>query len=126
MKTIDLLENLEFSDRGAHAQALLANRDNRIMRFVLKPGQAIKEHAAPSSSVSIIVLQGRGVFCGGDGQAQEQGPNALIFFEMGEPHSVRALDEDLVFVAILKEAPEAPTRPIGLMADQEPSAPSEG
>jgi quercetin dioxygenase-like cupin family protein len=116
MKSIDLLENLEFNETKAHAQPLLANEHNRIMRFMLKPGQLLKEHQAPSSAVNIVIIQGRGIFSGA-GESKELGPSSLIVFEPGEAHSVQALDQDLVFLLILKEAPDlTSSKPVGMMS----------
>jgi hypothetical protein len=50
MKKMNLLENQEFNDLNPHAQTLLANNHNRIMRFMLKPGQLLKEHQSPQFS----------------------------------------------------------------------------
>jgi len=119
MRSIHLLENLEFSDSGAHAQPLLANPENRIIRFLLKPGQTLKEHSAPSSDVIIVVLQGRGIFSGREGQSRELGPNTLVSYDQGEPHSVHALAEELIFLAILKGSPDSSAKSVGLMAGDE-------
>ena len=76
----------------------------RILRWTLKPGQSTNEHAAPDSPLYIVVIQGRGVFAGRDGHEEEHGPASLILFEQGESHSVRALDEELIFVSFMDGA----------------------
>jgi quercetin dioxygenase-like cupin family protein len=73
---------------------------------MLKRGQSIREHNAPSSPFYVVVLSGQGVFAGADEVEQTLGPNALLVFEPGEDHIVRAL-EDLVFVGFLHGAPGA-------------------
>ena len=105
MKITQLLENLEFHDQHPYAEPLLVNETGRILRFTLHPGQSVKEHMAPSSPVYLIVLQGHGLFAGASGVEQKFGPHTLLTFEPGEHHQVRALDEVLVFVAVLHEAP---------------------
>jgi quercetin dioxygenase-like cupin family protein len=67
----------------------------------------VREHQAPHSPVYIVGLKGQGMFAGADGNEKLFGPNTLIIFEAGENHSIRALDEDLVFVAFLHGAPGA-------------------
>lgn len=67
----------------------------------------VREHQAPHSPVYIVVLKGQGMFTGPNGEEQQLGPNALIIFEAGENHTIRALDEDLVFVTFLHGAPGA-------------------
>ena len=101
MKTIPLMENWEFHDKDPYAQPLFVAYDGRILRFALRPGQIVREHQAPHSPVYIVMLKGQGMFAGPDGKEQQLGPNALIIFEAGENHSIRALDEDLVFVTFL-------------------------
>ena len=75
--------------------------DGRILRFALRLGQVVEEHQAPRSPVHIVVLNGQGIFSNAEGIEHKLVPNILIIFEAGEKHSIRALDEDLVFVAFL-------------------------
>jgi quercetin dioxygenase-like cupin family protein len=106
MKSVNLLENLEFSDKGSHAQPLHVDRNGRAILFTLKPGQSIREHNAPSTPFYVVVLSGRGTFAGGDNVEQTIASNTLLVFDAGENHFIRALDE-LVFVGFLHGAPGA-------------------
>ena len=106
MKSMNLLESIEFNDEQAHAQPILADENNRILRFALKPGQLLKEHRAPSSAVRIIVLEGKGIFKGENEASVTCGANSIIVFEPNELHSVQAMDENLIFVAILQNTQE--------------------
>lgn len=117
MKSINLLEEIEFNDTRVLGQAILADKNNRIIRFALKAGQCLKEHRVPSSAVRIIVIKGSGVFSGEDNKGVELGPQSLIIFEPNEAHSVQALDMELVFVAILQGSPELKEahKPVGLL-----------
>jgi quercetin dioxygenase-like cupin family protein len=103
---MQLLENLEYHENNPYSQPVYVARDGRILRFTLRPGQEVKEHEAPHSPVYIVVLQGHGVFAGGDSKEATFGPNDLLIFEAGEPHSIRALAEELVFVVFLHGAPD--------------------
>ncbi len=105
MKTMQLLQDLEFSDTDAHAEPLYVDKHGRAIRFTLKPGQSIKEHNAPNSPFYAVVLKGQGMFAGGDGKETSCGPNALLIFDPKENHQIRALDEVLVFVGFLHGAP---------------------
>ncbi len=105
MRTTDLLEGLEFHEPNPYAQPLYVDEHGRVLRFTLKPGQSVKEHNAPHSPFYVVVLKGRGAFAGGDGKEQQFGPNTLLIFEPGEDHTVRALDEELMFVGFLHGAP---------------------
>lgn len=103
--SFDLLKDVEFKEEHPHAETILADRDTRLIRFSLLPGQSIKEHSAPSSPVYIIILEGRGTFTGGEDNASELGAGSCVKYEQGEKHSVRAGDEKLVFAALLKGSP---------------------
>lgn len=105
MKTMQLLETLEFSAQDAHAEPLYVDRHGRVLRFTLKPGQSIKEHNTPDSPFYVVVLKGQGMFAGADGKEEHFGPNAMLIFDPAENHVIRALDEELVFVGFLHGAP---------------------
>ncbi len=111
MKTFLLLEGLEFHNDAPYAQPLLVNEEGRVLRFMLRPGQSVREHEAPHSPVYIIVLKGDGLFAGPDGQEQRISPGTLIVFGAGEKHSLRADKEELVCVVILHGAPLAQKSP---------------
>ena len=105
MKEMQVLDDVKFSTKRAQAEPLYVDRNGRIMRFELAPGQTIKEHNAPDSPLYLVVLKGQGMFAGGDGQERQVGPNSLLVFEPGENHTIRALNENLVFVGFLHGAP---------------------
>jgi quercetin dioxygenase-like cupin family protein len=98
----DLLADLTFHESAPYAQPLLVDKDARIIRWMLKPGQAIEEHRVPELPLYLLVISGKGVFTDGKGVKKEVGPASLLIFEPGETHSVAALDQELVFVTFLK------------------------
>ncbi len=106
MKVTNLLENLQYGSKDAHAEPIHADRAGRAILFTLKPGQSIREHNAPSTPFFVVVLKGRGAFAGGDGVERTCGPDTLLVFDPGENHAIRAFEE-LVFVGILHGAPGA-------------------
>ena len=110
MKTLALLDGLTFNDERAHAEPLLVDDTGRVLRFALKPGQHIREHCAPHSPVHIVVLEGKGLFTDEDRREVLLEPDGLVVFGAGELHRVRALDEDLVFVAFLHRVEAVPTQ----------------
>lgn len=105
MKSSNLLEQLEFHDADPFAEPLLVNSEGRILRWMLKPGQSIMKHRVPSSPFYAIILKGRGMFASNEEPEQEFGPNTLLIFETNEAHTVRALDEELIFVGFLQAVP---------------------
>jgi quercetin dioxygenase-like cupin family protein len=102
MKTVQLLENLEFHAKNPYAEPLHVDKVGRALRFTLKPGQQVAQHSAPDSPVYIVVLKGQGLFAGGNGLEQQFGPNSLLIFDPGEEHAIRALNEELVFLVVLQ------------------------
>ncbi len=107
MQSINLLDKEQFSNKHSHAEPLHVDKNGRVILFTLKPGQAINEHNAPSSPFYVVVLSGKGLFTGGDGTEQTIGPDTLLIFDPGENHSVRALEEELVFVGFLHGVAQA-------------------
>lgn len=101
MRRTELLNNIEFRESKPNSEPLYVDAHGRVLRFSLKPGQVISEHNAPNSPFYVVVLKGKGIFTGGDGQESRVTPNTLLIFDPGESHSVRALDEELVFVGFL-------------------------
>lgn len=102
MKADNLLVDLTFRDSAPIAQPLLVDQHSRIIRWMLKAGQQIEQHKVPDSPFYVLVLKGSGLFAGEDGIEAEYGPGSLLIFEQNETHTVRALDEELVFVSFLK------------------------
>lgn len=100
MELFKLIKNIEFKDgEHGHAQVLYADSESRALRFALKKGQSIK-HLHPHSPVQVVVLKGSGVFEGENGY-QTVTANNLLLFSKGEEFSVRAENEELVFLALL-------------------------
>lgn len=102
MKTWQLFDDLEFHDSAPFAQPILVDQSSRILRWTFHPGQQVAGHRSPDSPLYIIILKGKGMFAGDDGAEQEYGPQSLLIFEQDELHSVRALDEELVFVSFMQ------------------------
>jgi len=107
MQTFGLLTELEFFEEGdrAHAQALHADHNGRALRWTLQPGQSVQPSTSPSTPVYLVVLQGSGYFAGQDGVERKLAPNDMAVFAPNELHTARAEDENLIFIAILHEAP---------------------
>lgn len=105
MRTMDLLQELEFDTKDAHAQPLFVDKDGRVLRFTLSPRQTLRQHNNSDSPLYVIVLKGQGTFAGGDGKEQSLGPNSLLIFNPKENHVIHALDQELVFLGLLHGAP---------------------
>ena len=115
MRTMQLLKELEFDTKDAHAQPLFVDKDGRVLRFTLHPGQTIREHNNSDSPFYVIVLKGQGTFAGGDGKEQSLGPNSLLIFNPMENHVIHAQDQELVFLGLLHGAPSNESDRVGGM-----------
>ncbi len=104
MKTKNLMEDLEFHKPNPYAEPLWVDANGRVLRFMLKPGESIKEHHGHDSPFYVIVLKGHGLFAGADGKEISLGPDSLVIFDPHESHHVRAENEELVFVGFLHGA----------------------
>lgn len=90
--------------RCLFAQLLLVDQYRRILRWMLKPEQNIKEHQVSDSPFYVVIIKGRGMFAEVDGHEQEFNSSSLLIFEPGEPYTVRNLDEELIFISFLQAA----------------------
>ncbi len=124
MRIEHLLENLEYHDDNPYAQPIYVDAHGRILRFTLKAGQTITEHNSPHSPFYLIVLQGQGIFSGGDGKEQQFGPNTLLIFDPAENHAIHAPHENLVFVGFLQGVPTARLGKIGGELGREDETPT--
>jgi quercetin dioxygenase-like cupin family protein len=105
MKPVHLLKNLEFHDQHPNAQHLSTEHNVRVTRFMLRPGQSVRQHQSVNTPVCVLVVKGKGMFAGQFSKEEEFGPNSLLMFDAGDVYSFRALDEDLVCVTFAQEVP---------------------
>ncbi|MGB1288474.1 MAG: cupin domain-containing protein [Aggregatilineales bacterium] len=105
MRSTALFDNLVFHDDKPYSEPLYVDNHGRILRFMLKPGQVIKEHRTPTSPFYVTILKGEGIFTDGEGQEHKVVPNDFLVFDAGEKHSVRAGDNEFIFLGILQSAP---------------------
>ncbi|MCB0045495.1 MAG: hypothetical protein KDD92_08710 [Caldilineaceae bacterium] len=101
MQVYHPLDDVTFHAANPYAYPLEVTEYGRILRFALLPGQVVREHMAPQSPVYLLVLKGKGLLSGGDDNEELCGVNTLITLEPGEMHTIRAQDEELIFLAFL-------------------------
>lgn len=105
-----LLENLPLSvkfmdalqEPHPFAQPTLADNEDSILSWILKPDESIIINQVPSSPFYMLVLKGSGMVASGDEPEQEFGPNTLLIFESNEALSMRAIDEEMIVVGFLQ------------------------
>ena len=103
MKTIAMFDTLQFHEKNPYPQPLSIDERGRVLSFALRPGQLIREHNAPESSLYLIVLDGTGIFSGCDGRETECAPGTLLIFGPGEQHTLRARDRDLILIGFMHD-----------------------
>ena len=105
MKTYDLFGNLQFKQDSSDGQAepLHVTDTGRVLRFTFRPGQSIPKADSPSSPMFYIVLKGQAIFTDAGGREQSLGPNTLVIYEPGEDFKVRAGNEEVVMLAVMRE-----------------------
>jgi quercetin dioxygenase-like cupin family protein len=75
----------------------------RVIAFHLLPGQAVPPHRS-TSTVLVRVITGRGRFVGEGADATLAAGEAAVY-RPGETHSIEALDQPLVFHAVIAPRP---------------------
>ena len=86
------------STRVLHDEANL-----RVIAFHLLPGQAVPPHRS-ASTVLVQVVAGQGRFVGEGAEAVLHAGGAAVYLP-NEMHSIQALDEPLVFHAVIAPRP---------------------
>lgn len=75
----------------------------RVIAFHLLPGQTVPPHRS-TSTVLVQVIAGHGRFAGEEAEATLRAGEAAVY-QPGEMHSITALDEPLVFHAVIAPRP---------------------
>lgn len=79
--------------------------DARLVVFRLSPGQAVRPHRN-SSTVMLTVLSGAGIVSGEDSERPVVRGD-LVAFQPNELHGMRAMDGELVLLAVIAPRPGA-------------------
>jgi quercetin dioxygenase-like cupin family protein len=79
--------------------------DARLVVFRLAPGQTVPLHRS-TSSVLLTVVSGTGFVLAQDG-GHVVTPGAVVTFDRGEQHGMRASEEELVILATIVPRPGA-------------------
>jgi quercetin dioxygenase-like cupin family protein len=105
MKTFNLFENLQYKQdaNDGLAEPLHVTDTGRVLRFTFRPGQSIPKADSPSSPMFYIVLKGQAIFTDAGGREQNLGPNTLVIYEPGEEFKVRAGNEEVIMLAVMRE-----------------------
>ncbi len=91
-------EMVEFHPERPVKKMLVSSEALRSALICFRAGQALGEHAAPGEAL-IQVLSGRVAFSA-DGDAHEARPGTIFHLPAGVRHSVRALTDAVLQVAV--------------------------
>jgi len=101
MKTINLFEANDFSDKGMKRLLVHDSPYFKILNFNFKPGQELPVHSHDiEGQVSLTILEGTGEFLGKDGASFPGKPGDVVISEIAEPHGFRAMTNVRLLVTI--------------------------
>ena len=101
MKTINIIEENTFSDKGLKSFLVHNSPYFKIINFNFKAGQELPVHSHDiEGQVSILILEGEGEFLGADDAVIPAGAGTVLISEISEPHGIRAKSDMRVIVTI--------------------------
>lgn len=101
MKSINVYEANDFSDLSLKRLLIHDSPYFKILNFNFKAGQELPIHSHDiEGEVSILVLEGEGVFLGKDGATIPARPGSILVSEIAEPHGIAAKTDLRVIVTI--------------------------
>ncbi len=107
MRTVQLLDDLQFDDKGFYIQNLVTNQIGKIVRYTLKEGQVLEERRAPYVPVYLVIVKGNVDVTSEQGDTQRLGEGGLIVFFEHEGYTVKAVGGDVVLAGFLHWAASA-------------------
>lgn len=100
MEILDLSKKGKFDPSRFHMEILHDMYSFRMILFSFEPGQELPVHQHEADSeVAILVLEGEGVFTGGEREIPATRGSPLIS-KVSEPHGVKASSRMRVLVTI--------------------------
>lgn len=90
---------------GRRSEILLKNPDLRVVLVTMRAGTELQEHSAPTT-ITLQPIRGRFVFSAG-GDEREISAGALVTFEGGVRHVVRAVEDGAFLLTIAWSGDEA-------------------
>jgi quercetin dioxygenase-like cupin family protein len=90
MKLISLPEVNKFSSDRPYRELLYDSPNMRVLAFNFEPDQELPIHShSADSEVSLLILEGEGVFTGGDEEIPA-GAGTLQILPVTQPHGLKA------------------------------------
>lgn len=100
MKLFNLAETAKFTADKPYRELLFDSPKMRVLTFNFEPGQEMPVHSHNADSeVSLLILEGEGVFTGGPQEVPAK-TGTLQIMPVTEPHGLRALTRVRLLVFI--------------------------
>jgi quercetin dioxygenase-like cupin family protein len=101
LKRIEVYKDGKFNDLAMAKMLVHDSPYFRVLNFNFKAGQELPIHSHDTDGqLSIVVLEGKGLFLGKDGQTLPARTGDVLISDISEPHGVRAESDMRVLVTI--------------------------
>jgi quercetin dioxygenase-like cupin family protein len=101
LKRIEVFKDGKFNDKAMGKLLVHDSPYFRVLNFNFKAGQELPIHYHETEGqLSIVVLEGKGLFLGKDGQTLPAETGDVLISDISEPHGVRATSDLRVLVTI--------------------------
>jgi quercetin dioxygenase-like cupin family protein len=101
LKRVEVFKEGKFSETAMGKFLVHDSPYFRVLNFNFKPGQELPIHSHDTEGqLSIVVLEGKGLFLGKDGQTFPAHPGDVLISDISEPHGIRATSDMRVIVTI--------------------------
>ncbi|MFC1812545.1 cupin domain-containing protein [Thermodesulfobacteriota bacterium] len=101
IKRIEVFKESDFNDQAMKKFLVHDSPYFKVLNFNFTAGQELPVHAHDiEGQLSIVVLEGNGVFLGKDGSEFPANPGDVLISDISEPHGVRAESNMRILVTI--------------------------
>ena len=101
MKRIEVFKESGFGDKAMKRLLVHDSPYFKVLNFNFKAGQELPIHSHDiEGQLSIVVLEGDGVFLGKDESEFPAHPGDVLISDISEPHGIRATSQMRVLVTI--------------------------
>jgi quercetin dioxygenase-like cupin family protein len=101
LKRIEVYKDGKFNDLAMAKMLVHDSPYFRVLNFNFKAGQELPIHSHDTDGqLSIVVLEGKGLFLGKDGQTLPAHTGDVLVSDIREPHGFRAVSDMRVLVTI--------------------------
>ena len=101
LKRVEVFKNGKFNELAMARMLVHDSPYFRVLNFNFKAGQELPIHSHETEGqLSIVVLEGEGLFLGKDGQTLPAETGDVLISDISEPHGVWATSDMRVLVTI--------------------------